>query len=125
MKSILLIVILMGSISSYAQQIDIPQKEFTLALESASIALSPGENKKIEVRILKSKGYQKGKVQMGLSSALPAGVSLSFDPEKGNIDSTTATITVQPQASPGQYAIIVNVTINYKTKGSILKLEIK
>ena len=61
------------------QQLDIPQKEFTLALgESESVTLSRGENKKIEVRILKSKSYQKGKVQMGFILRLASRYNFSI-----------------------------------------------
>jgi uncharacterized membrane protein len=125
MKFIVLASIFVLSISCYAQQLDIPQKEFTLALESESVTLSRGENKKVEVRILKSKSYQKSKVQMGLSSGLPFGITLSFDPEKGNVDTTSATVTAGSDATPGEYTIIVNATVNYKIKGSILKIVVQ
>ena len=124
MKFIVFAAVLMLSMSCYAQQVDIPQKEFGLALESESVTLSRGENKKVEVRILKSKSYQKSKVQMGLSSGLPSGITLSFDPEKGNVDASSATVTAGSDATPGEYSVIVNATMNYKTKGSILKIVV-
>jgi uncharacterized membrane protein len=124
MKFILFVAILLAFVSSYAQHVDIPQKEFTLSLENESIVLSRGENKKIDVRILKSKSYQKSNVQLGLSSGLPSGITLSFDPEKGNVDSSVATITAAADTSPGEYTVIVNATMNYKTKGSILKIVV-
>jgi uncharacterized membrane protein len=124
MKIIVLAAILLTSFSGYAQNIDIPQKEFALSLESESITLARGENKKIEVRILKSKSYQKSKVQLGLSSGLPSGLTLSFDPAKGNVDAATATVTASSEATPGEYTVIVNATMNYKTKGSILKIVV-
>jgi hypothetical protein len=124
MKIAFLTTVLFMSLSCYAQQIDIPQKEFAVSLENESIILSPGNSKTIGIRILKSKSYQKGKVQMGLSSQLPTGITLEFGHEKGDIDSTQATITAKADALRGEYSIIVNATINYKTKGSILKISI-
>jgi hypothetical protein len=64
-------------------------------------------------------------MKMGLSSSLPNGITLSFDPENGDSDSSQATITALPEAQPGTYSIIVNATINYKTKGSILKIAVQ
>ena len=125
MKPLLTLFIVMACIASYAQQVEIPQKEFSVLLSDEAVTLSRGENKQIDVNILKSKAYQKGKTAMGLSSTLPAGVTLSFDPEKGNADVSQATITALPEALPGTYSIIVNATINYKTKGSILKVTIQ
>lgn len=125
MKPLLILFIATLSFAANAQSVDIPQKEFTVSLSDETLNLARGENKKVDIRILKSKAYQKGKMKMGLSSSLPAGVTLAFDPENGNADVTQATITALPDALPGTYSIIVNSTINYKTKGSILKITIQ
>ena len=125
MKPLLTLFIVIACFASYAQQVEIPQKEFALSLSDEAVTLSRGENKQIEVSILKSKAYQKGKMTMGLSSSLPTGVTLSFDPDKGDADISQATITASPEAIPGTYSIIVNATIHYKTKGSILKVTIQ
>ena len=84
MKPLFIVMLISASIVSYAQQVEIPQKEFTLSLSDETVTLARGENKKIDIRILKSKAYQKGKMKMGLSSSLPNGITLSFDPEKGD-----------------------------------------
>ena len=125
MKPLFIVMLISASIVSYAQQVEIPQKEFTLTLSDETVTLARGENKKVDIRILKSKSYQKGKMKMGLSSSLPNGITLSFDPEMGDSDSSQATITALPEAQPGTYSIIVNATINYKTKGSILKIAVQ
>jgi uncharacterized membrane protein len=125
MKPLLILFIAALSFASNAQSVDIPQKEFTVSLSEETLNLARGENKKVDIRILKSKAYQKGKMKMGLSSSLPAGITLSFDPENGSADVTQATVTALPDAQPGTYSIIVNSTINYKTKGSILKITIR
>jgi hypothetical protein len=62
---------------------------------------------------------------MGLASALPSGVTVLFDEEKTDTDVAQASITVLPDAIPGLYSVIVNATINYKTKGVILKILIQ
>ena len=125
MKPLFIVMLISASIVSYAQQVEIPQKEFALSLSDETLVLARGENKKVDIQILKSKAYQKGKMEMGLSSSLPNGITLSFDPDKGESDSSQATITALPEAQPGTYSIIVNATINYKTKGSILKIAVQ
>jgi uncharacterized membrane protein len=125
MKPLFIVMLISATIVGYSQQVEIPQKEFALSLSDETVTLARGENKKVDIRILKSKSYQKGKMKMGLSSSLPAGVTLSFDPEKGEGDLSQATITALPEAQPGTYSIIVNATINYKTKGSILKIAVQ
>src|SRR6186713_3079612 len=101
MKSLFVLLLAAASVCSYAQQVEIPQKEFAVSLSEETVTLARGENKSVDVRILKSKAYQKGKVKMGLSSSLPAGVTLSFDPESGSADLSRATITALADAQPG------------------------
>ena len=108
-----------------AQNLEIPQKEFTISCCKDQLELSRGENKQLDIIILKSRGYQKSKTTMGISSSLPKGVAITFDPDKGNFDTTTVTIRIEEDAAPGEYSIILNATLNYKTKGTILNLLIK
>ena len=125
MKLALFSLILVASISGHAQSVEIPNKEFSLSIASETLTLARGENKKMEIRVLRSKAYRKSKMSMGLSSTLPSGINITFDPDHGDADIIQATITALPDALPGLYSIIVNATINYKTKGSVLKISIQ
>ncbi len=100
-------------------------KEFTISLSKDVLELDRGANAQVDVNLLKAKGYQKGNVKFGLSSSLPPGVTLFFDPANGVIENAKATITVANDAAPGTYSLVVNATISYKTKGTILKLIVK
>jgi hypothetical protein len=53
----------------------------------------------------------------------PKGIEVTFSPEKGNFD-VTKVIIKSSNAVPGQYSLIVNATLNGKTKGSIIKLSV-
>lgn len=125
MKSIVLI-LLVSSFSLYAnaQNSQIQQKEFSISVEPASLQLNRGDSKKLVVSILKSKGFQGDESVMGLSSSLPSGVSVSFTPDKGNMDASELAITVAAEAVPGQCNVIVNCTMNHLKKGTIVKLII-
>ena len=46
MKPLIIVMLISASIVSYAQQVEIPQKEFTLSLSEETVILARGENKK-------------------------------------------------------------------------------
>lgn len=122
---LLTLLLFAASFKSFAQNVALPQKEFVLSLSEESVKIVRGESKTIQIRSLKSKAYQKSEMKMGLSSSLPIGLQLSFTPENGKVDLTQATITASPEITPGEYSVILNSTINYKTKGSILEVTIE
>ena len=100
-------------------------KEFSLSFSEERIEIVRGDTDQVEVTILKGKGYQKSSIAMGKSSSLPKGVALIFEPATGTFETTTATLSVQRDAIPGEYVLVLNATLNNKTKGSILTLLIK
>ena len=120
-----LFALLVAALTVCAQNLEIPQNEFTISFSKNQLELSRGENSQLDVVILKSKSYVKSKIKMGISSSLPKGVAITFDPDKGNFDSTKANILIEEDATPGEYSIILNATLNYKTKGTILNLLVK
>ena len=123
-KIICLLSLMLVALAVSGQNLEIPQNEFALSFSKEQLELSRGEKAELEILILKSKSYQKSKAKMGVSSSLPKGVTITFSPDKGTFDSTIANISIQADATPGQYMLILNATLNNKTKGSILKLLI-
>ncbi len=121
----LFLILLAASLVGSGQNLEIPKNEFSISLSRDKLELSRGENDQLEIAILKSRSYQASKIKMGLSSSLPTGVSLVFDPSKGTFDFTKASVSIGDDAIPGTYSLIVNATMQYKTKGSVLKLVIK
>jgi hypothetical protein len=119
-----LLTLLMVASEVNGQVLEVPQNEFGLSFSKEQLELSRGDAGELEILILKSKGYQKSKARMGISSRLPKGVTITFNPDQGTFDSSMATISIQADAPPGQYILILNATLNNKTKGSILKLQI-
>jgi hypothetical protein len=123
MKTLVIIAALFASNQVFAQSVSIPDKEFSTKLSKETIELKSTDAQKLEVMILKSKSYQKGKVQMKVSSTLPIGLTVVFSPEKGNFEMSEVTITTNGVAA-GEYTLILGATVNYKHKGSILKLKV-
>ncbi len=101
---------------------EIPRSEFTINLSESSLSIRPGESKTLTVLIARSKSFAKGITELGFSSALPTGITVTYAPVSGNFESSMATITADPAASSGSYNLVLNGTIYHKTKGSILKL---
>lgn len=123
-KIICLLSLMLVALTVSGQNLEIPQNEFALSFSKELLELPRGEKAELEILILKSKSYQKSKVKMGVSSGLPTGVTITFNPDKGTFDSTLANVSIQADATPGQYMPILNATLNNKTKGSIVKLLI-
>ena len=122
MKSLVILFLVSLSLSGYTQTLT-PKKEFAIVLSQDNVEISGSESKEIEITILRSKAFLKGSAVMGLSSSLPKGIEVTFSPEKGNFE-TTKVIIKSSNAVPGQYSLIVNATLNGKTKGSIIKLSV-
>ena len=104
------------------QNIAIPKKEFRVFTDD-SISVEKDSQKKIDVLVLRSKQFKR-RVRMDITSSLPPGVDISFDPSLGNFDSCVATINVGTSAKPGTYLIIISGTIKNKSIGRVLKLTV-
>lgn len=124
-KTTVFFILLTVALSASGQNSTIPRNDFILSFSRNALALARGASDQLDITINKSKGYQKTRVKMGISSPLPKGVNITFDPALGSFDFTTATISVQSDATPGEYLLILNATLGSKTKGSIFKLLIR
>lgn len=121
----ILLTLLLAAFVGRAQNLEIPQKEFSLSFSTYKLELLRGDSSQLDIGVIKSKSYRQNKVKMGISSSVPKGVTIGFSPEKGNFDFTKATVHVDNSAIPGSYFLILNATVSNQTKGSILKLTIK
>jgi uncharacterized membrane protein len=119
MKTFITSLFLFVSVAAFSQT-----KDFTIDLSESSIAIKPGESKQVTVSIVRSKYFAKEKAVLGLQSALPQGVTLTYDPKEGNFDNSNALISIAADATPGTYNIVLSATLNTKRKGSILKVTI-
>ena len=123
MKPLTILFLVCISLVGYSQT-QTPKKEFTLVLSQDNIEIAGSESKEVDITILRSKAYLKSTATMGLSSAVPKGIEVAFSPEKGNFESTKMTIKSSEVIAPGQYSLIINATLNGKTKGAIVKLNV-
>lgn len=124
MKKLLLVVfvISLAAVSGTAQEKTAPRTEYTVSLSENIVKLAPGETKKLTVSILKSKSYARSKATLGLSSTLPDGITVTFEPAEGMFESSVASIAAASTVPVGEYQFILKTTVNHKIKGSIVKL---
>jgi hypothetical protein len=101
-----------------------PRSEFTIQLSKNLLEVKAGTSTEFTVTISRSKTYTRSKGKLGFSSALPEGVSITFEPAEGLFESSIATLTLDQKVKPGQYQIIVNAELNRTRKGSVLKLVV-
>ncbi len=126
MKTLLLVLILgiLGTSEIFGQEKTAPRTEFTVDLSSSKLEIKPGNNVDVTITLNRSKGYSKSKAVLGLSSGLPDGVTVTFEPSEGVLESSVARISVAETTKPGNYMLILNSTIQYKSKGATLKLTV-
>lgn len=124
MKPLALVFLVTVSLSGYAQ-LQTPTKEFTVVLSQDNVDIAAGETREIEIKILRSKSYVKGSALLGLSSTLPKGIEVSFSPETGNFETAKVTIKSSDSVTPGQYSLVINAKLKGKTKGAIVKLNVR
>jgi len=123
MKTLLLIILFGGIISiASSQTVTVPRKDFDLLATPATIRVARGDSTALDVFILRSKETRKAKVKMGLSSGVPKGVVVRFEPGNGNIDQSKTIVSVADTTPPGTYNLILNATMRNKTKGIIISL---
>jgi hypothetical protein len=101
-----------------------PRTEYSVSLSEKVVNLKPGETKPVTVSLLKSKPYSRSKVKLGLSSTLPEGITIAFEPAEGLFDNSVASISANSTAKEGEYQLIIKTTINNKIKGSIVKVVV-
>ncbi len=124
MKNLFIIAALTLTLQAAAQNPVTPRSEFAIALSEETLRLKPGETKSITVAIVRSRSFSKGDAVWGFSTALPPGVTIAYTPSPETPDSEDATITVAPSVTSGSYLLLLNATVRYKTKGTVLKLEV-
>lgn len=127
MKKIFSLIFILSVVSlsaASAQDKTAPRTEYSVSLSEKVVNLTPGETKQITVSLLKSKSYARSKAKLGLSSTLPEGITIAFEPAEGLFDSSVASVSANPTAQQGEYQIIIKTTINNKIKGSIVKVVV-
>jgi hypothetical protein len=103
---------------------EVPKQEFKVSLSEPGLSIKPGETKSVTITITRSKSYSNLNSKLSVFNSLPAGISISFEPGEGNIESSEVGVSVSPEAAEGIYSLVLGATVNYKKKGSILTVTV-
>ncbi|MEO9966624.1 MAG: hypothetical protein ABJF11_12580 [Reichenbachiella sp.] len=120
--ALLLIVALLSSVTTFAQEI--PKKEFTITVSDKNIAVQPGETKKYEVTLNRSKSYKKTAIDLLIDSSLPQGVTVSFENGTNPMINRVMIVSAADNAEPFNKAIILKGKSLRASKGVMLKLSV-
>jgi len=117
-------ILLISTLAICQPKNEVPKQEFKVSLSEPSFSIKPRETKSVAMIIARSKSYSNLNSKLSVFNSLPAGVSISFEPSEGNIESSDVSVTVAPEAVEGTYSLVLGATINYKKKGSILTITV-
>lgn len=120
--AIILTVALLSSVATIAQEV--PKKEFTLSIAEKNIAIQPGETKKYEVTLNRSKSYKKTSIDLLIDSSLPEGVTVSFENGANPMIDRVMIVSVAENASPTTKPVILKGKSLRASKGVMLNLNI-
>jgi len=113
-----------GAVGAVAQDRPAPKSEFVVALSTPALEIKAGESRDVTVYLDRSKGFAKSKGVLGVSSGLPDGVTVVFEPATDVANEGVAKISVSKTTKPGNYTLILNGTVQHKTKGTMLTLTV-
>ena len=113
------------SINGYAQEKTAPRTDFSVSLSENVLTIKPGETKQLTVSILRSKSFSRTSAKLGISSSLPDGVTVAYEPAEGMFESSIATFTAASDLKAGEYQVILKTSLNNKVKGSIVKVVVE
>lgn len=120
--ALILTVALLTSVDTFAQEI--PKKEFTITVSEKNIAVQPGETKKYDITLNRSKSYKKTSIDLLIDSSLPEGVSVSFENGTNPMINRVMIVTASDSAAPMNKAVILKGKSLRTSKGVMLNLSI-
>jgi hypothetical protein len=124
MKKLILLTLCLICFTFLGMAQEPPCTEFLVTLSEEAMTVKPGESRQVTVHLQKSKSYSNAKASFALSSGLPSGVSVVFDPAEGKANASTATVSVGKETPAGTYSIALGATMLGKKKGSLIKLVV-
>lgn len=120
--ALILTVALLSSVSTFAQEI--PKKEFTISVSEKNIAVQPGETKKYEVTLNRSKSYKKTSIDLLIDSNLPQGITVSFENGTDPMVNRIMIVSAADNAEPFNKAVILKGKSLRASKGVMLNLSV-
>lgn len=99
--------------------------DYKLELSSDVIQLKTGGTAQVDLSLIRGGRYKDQPASLGLSSSLPKGVTVQYEPASNVMDKSVVTISSDKDTKPGVYYIGVKSTIVNNIKSTLLKVEVK
>lgn len=124
MKTLVSFFLFMVGVSLVSMAQEAPAKEFTVSLSTETVVLRAGESQTVTVTLNKSRSFSKAKAEFVVTSGLPQGLTVVFDPASGLESTSQATLSVAKDATPGSYTVALGAAMFGKKKAALVKVEI-
>lgn len=127
MKKLLLSVIALIGFVQFESKAQTKSERFDYKLELASdvIQLKAGSSAQVDLNLIKGGRYKKHEATLGLSSGLPAGITVQYEPAVNVMEKSLVTISSAKETKPGVYYVGIKATILNNIKSTLLKVEVK
>ena len=127
MKNLILSVIALIGFVQFESKAQTKSERFDYKLEIASdaIQLKAGSTTQVDLNLIRGGRYKNHAATLGLSSALPAGIAVQYEPALNVMEKSLITISSTKETKPGVYYIGIKATILNNIKSTLLKVEVK
>jgi hypothetical protein len=127
MKKLILSVIALIGFGQFESKAQTKSERFDYKIEigSDAIQLKPGSNAQVDLNLIRGGRYKNHPATLGLSSALPAGITVQYEPAVNVLEKSLITIASAKETKPGVYYVGIKATILNTIKSTLLKVEVK
>ncbi len=127
MKNLILSIIALIGFVQFESKAQTKSERFDYKLEIASdaIQLKAGSTTQVDLNLIRGGRYKNHAATLGLSSALPAGIAVQYEPALNVMEKSLITISSTKETKPGVYYIGIKATILNNIKSTLLKVEVK
>jgi hypothetical protein len=127
MKKLILSVIALIGLAQLESTAQTKSERFDYKLEIASdaIQLKAGSTAQVDLTLVRGGRYKNQAATLGLSSALPAGITVQYEPAVNVMEKSLITISSTKETRPGVYYVGIRATILNNIKSTLLKVEVK
>ena len=99
--------------------------DYKLEITLDAIQLKAGSTTQVDLSLVRGGRYKKHEATLGLSSGLPEGITVRYEPAVNVMDKSIITISSTKETKPGVYYVGIKATILNTIKSTLLKVEVK
>lgn len=127
MKTLLITTIALVGFIQFEAKAQTKSERFDYKIEISidALQLKAGEVAQAELTLIRGGRYKDKPAILGLSSKLPSGITVQYEPAVDVMERSSITISSTKETKPGVYYIGIKSTILNTIKSTLLKVEVK